>query len=117
MSRELNAEDFVKYFDSVVHYTLAPNRPIAVAQSTIHFDPMLALGEDDRLADDTRVMHRNFYPLGEVDGGYYYLTIDESGCVFLMMDHCWFVDTTFEAALDRLLTGKAARLVNGAGSW
>jgi SUKH-3 immunity protein len=115
IARHPHAHAILKEF---AYLEIGHSRPgIAVAQSTIHFDPMLALGEDDRLADYTRVMHRHFYPLGMVDGGYYHLTIDEVGWVFLMMDHCWFVDTTFEAALDRLLTGKVARLVNDEGIW
>lgn len=108
----------LKVLEEFNHLQVGQSKPgIDRAQSTIIFDPLLAIGERERFKEYENFLQRNLYPLGEVDGGYHFLAIDETEFVFLIMDDCWFVDVAFDTALDRLLLGKSLQPVDETGHW
>jgi len=90
---------------------------LELAQSTVQIDPMLAWGEDDRFADAQAAIRSDLYPLGEIDGGHAFLAIDQQGRIFIVGDIFHYVDASFDAALDRLLTGRRTLPVDEQGHW
>lgn len=78
---------------------------ITCARSTIIFDPMVADGEDDRFSEWSEEINSKLYPLGSVDNRHAFLAIDEKSRVFLVMNFMIFMDSSFDMALDKLLTG------------
>ena len=90
---------------------------IECARTSINCDPMLADGESELFREYSEQLHRKLYPIGEAHDGYYFLAIDESGTIFLLMDDLRFVHTHFEGAVENLLTGIDSLPVNDKGNW
>lgn len=57
---------------------------ITSARESFEFDPLLAFGEDDRFGDWSASLGRVLAPLGELDGGRFFLGIDEQGVIYLV---------------------------------
>ncbi|MER7756714.1 SUKH-3 domain-containing protein [Kitasatospora sp. NPDC097643] len=84
---------------------------INVAKARFHFDPELALGEEDRFADWSATLGRDIFPIGELDEGRFFLGIDEDGEIHLV--ETWVA--TFgpvQEALERLTLGIAPRRID-----
>jgi len=77
------------------------------ASARINFDPMLAVGEEDRLLDYFPALTGlNLFPLGEVDDGHAFFAISASGETFCVGDEIYGRWPTFRAALEALLLGR-----------
>ena len=87
------------------------------AKSTIELDPMLAYGEYDRFEKFEKILNRKLYPLGEAENRYYFLAVDDTGRIFLVMDDLLFVDISFDKALNRFFRGLKKKIVDSDGSW
>jgi len=90
---------------------------LELAQSTVQIDPMLGGYSEDEFAEAETLIHSALYPLGEIDGGYAFLAIDQQGRIFIVRDIFRYVDASFDAALDRLLTGRRILPVDEQGHW
>ncbi len=100
-------EPAIKVLEEFGHLKIGDWGPgIDTARMGVHIEPMLAAGEDDRFLDYARQIGSQLYTLGEAGGGHFFLAIDERGRVFLLMDDLFFVDDSFDSALDHLLIGK-----------
>jgi hypothetical protein len=74
------------------------------AREKLEFDPLLALGEEDRFADWSGLIDRTLFPVGELDHGRYFLGIDEAGEIYLVAD--WLARFgSIPQGLDRLILG------------
>ena len=82
------------------------------ARESFEFDPMLALGEDDRFRQFEERLSTRLYPLGEAGGGHVFLAISETGHVFALMDELWLVAPTIEGAIEALVRGLQLRKVS-----
>ncbi|GGU67709.1 SUKH-3 domain-containing protein [Lentzea flava] len=56
------------------------------AKEPFEFDPLLALGEDDRFGEWGASVGRVIAPLGELDRGRFFLGIDENSVIYLVAD-------------------------------
>ncbi|MFD9704138.1 SUKH-3 domain-containing protein [Lentzea sp. NPDC059081] len=52
--------------------------------SRFEFDPLLCIGEEDRFHEWSADLGSRLFPLGEFDGGRYFLGIDEERTVYLV---------------------------------
>ncbi|MEU4481733.1 SUKH-3 domain-containing protein [Micromonospora sp. NPDC023966] len=98
------AERFLAEFGGL---TVAHRGPgISQARAPFELDPLLCLGEDDRFADWSSVIHRSLFPLGELDEGRFFLGIDETGEVYLVAD--WLASYgPARQAVEKLILGVA----------
>jgi hypothetical protein len=86
-------------------------------RASLHLDPLLALGEEDRLNEYFPILaNRGFFPLGETDDGHAFLAIDRQGAVVQVMDELYAEWPTFETALESLLLGRRRASSNEAAS-
>lgn len=90
---------------------------IDTARDTVEINPMRALYENEEFARVETRLGSTLYPLGEINEGQAFLAIDEQGRTFIVGDLVFYADDTFDAALDRLLTGKRVHRVNMDGQW
>lgn len=81
-------------------------RGIHRARLVLTFDPMLALGEEDRFEEYANQVHSSLYPLGEVQNENYFIAIDEVGKIFLIMDNMIPIADNIYVAIEKLLLGK-----------
>ncbi|MBP0450991.1 SUKH-3 domain-containing protein [Kitasatospora sp. RG8] len=83
---------------------------IDVAKTRFHFDPEPVAGEEDRFADWSATVGKDLFPIGELDGGRFFLGIDENSEIYLI--ETWVA--TFgpaQEALERLILGIAPRRI------
>ncbi|MEU5902426.1 SUKH-3 domain-containing protein [Streptomyces venezuelae] len=59
---------------------------ISRAKEAFEFDPLLALGEDDRFSEWGELIGKVIAPIGELAQGRYFLGIDEDGAIYLVAD-------------------------------
>jgi len=83
----------------------------------VEINPMLGGYSEQEFAEAGVLIHSVLYPLGELDDGHAFLAIDEQGRIFIVGDIFHYVDATFDAALDRLLTGRRSLPVDEHGHW
>ncbi|MFD5753663.1 SUKH-3 domain-containing protein [Streptomyces sp. NPDC127033] len=98
------AELFLSEFGGLDVWISGPG--IDVTQTRFHFAPELAVGEEDRFADWSATVRRDIFPIGELDGGRFFLGIDETSEIYLI--ETWVA--TFgpaQEALERLILGIA----------
>lgn len=84
---------------------------IACARSDINLNPPLAKFEEDRFFSFQCLQNKQLFPLGEAHLGHLFVAIDEGGSVYLIMQLVLYVADTFDAALEVLLRGKEAKLL------
>jgi hypothetical protein len=75
------------------------------ARAPFRFDPLLALGEEDRFEEFESILQTRLYPLGDVWNGHSFLAIAEDGRVFLVGDDLFFAGNTIDEALERFILG------------
>lgn len=56
------------------------------ARERIEFDPSLTEGEEDRFHEWGELIGRKILPIGELDGGRFFLGIDEEEMLYLVVD-------------------------------
>lgn len=83
-----------------------------LARGAVVFDPILAIGEEDRFAAASRAAGSPLFPLGEAHGGHSFLGIDAQGAVYLVADDLFSVGADVHEALATILEG---RRVHGLG--
>jgi hypothetical protein len=81
-------------------------------RTPFEINPALAIGEADRLLQQSQVIKQKLYPLGEVFGGYYFLTVGEDGRVFGISDHTLLIGNSFDEALNNLIIGIKPQLIS-----
>jgi hypothetical protein len=59
---------------------------ISRAREAFEFDPLLALGEDDRFREWSELIGATLFPIGELDQGRCFLALDEAGMIYLVAD-------------------------------
>ncbi|MFB4282316.1 MULTISPECIES: SUKH-3 domain-containing protein [unclassified Nonomuraea] len=82
------------------------------APEPFELDPSLAYGEEDRFIDWSEVIGHSLYPLGELDGGRFFLGIDEVGRIYLVAN--WIACYgTIPEGLENLIRGVAPKELYG----
>lgn len=79
---------------------------IDFARATFEIDPLLCIGESDRISDFESEIGEKLYPLGECFGGYCFLGIAESGKVYSIGMADFLFGNTINEALENLILGK-----------
>ena len=99
------AESVLLEYGGLVIESHGPGRDLA--RAPLHLDPMLALGEEDRLHEYfPELAGRDLFPLGETDHGHAFLAIDRQGAVVQVMDEVYGKWSSFDEALESLLLGR-----------
>lgn len=83
---------------------------ISCARVPFELDPTLADGEDDRFSEWGQEINDSIFPIGELDGGRYFLGISSSGEMYIVADWLASLGAGVEA-LERLILGIAADVV------
>lgn len=80
------------------------------ARASVTFNPH-DVGEIElELLSLNQKLGKQFYPLGEIDGGHAILLIDELGWIYIWFDELpELIAKEFHAALERLLYGRRSR--------
>ncbi|WP_268768167.1 SUKH-3 domain-containing protein [Streptomyces yangpuensis] len=76
------AEKFLREFGGLAVGYGGPG--ITRAREPFEFDPLLALGEDDRFGEWGEIIGRCLFPLGELDHGRSFLGLDEQGELYVV---------------------------------
>jgi hypothetical protein len=79
---------------------------LGCARGSVHFDPTLALGEEDRFRAVFHEAGREMFPLGEAFGGHAFVGIDAEGRVYLIDDDVRLLGDTVYRALDSIVLGR-----------
>lgn len=82
------------------------------SRQSFRIDPALALGEEDRFTDFSRMLGTRLFPLGEA-GHEAFLALGEDGKVYALMLDLWLVGDSMEEAIEALVRGRRARLLIG----
>jgi hypothetical protein len=72
----------------------------------IDIDPSRALGERDRFDHFGPKVSSRLFPVGELEGGMSFITVDEYGRVYHVMDFIMLIGQSFDEALERQILGK-----------
>ena len=83
---------------------------VARAREPIEFDPELARGEEDRFEEWGRVIGKTILPIGELDGGRFFLGLDEDGVLYLIVDYLARFGSGTEGLKNLLLGGPIEEL-------
>ncbi|MEV8093243.1 SUKH-3 domain-containing protein [Kitasatospora sp. NPDC085879] len=83
---------------------------ISCARVPFELDPSLADGEDDRFSEWGQEVGEEIFPIGEMDGGRYFLGISSSSEIYIVADWLASLGVGVEA-LERLVRGIAADTV------
>jgi hypothetical protein len=81
------------------------------ARSDIDINPLLGQYEESRFFSFTCLQGKQLFPLGEAVLGHLFVTIDQDGNVYLIMEFVIHLAKTFDAALENLLLGKQGMLL------
>jgi hypothetical protein len=103
-----SARQVLGEFGGIATTQLAPG--VDLAREPFVLDPLLAVHEEDRFQEfrDSYGLD-DLYPLGESAGGHWFIAIDGDGRTYLLMDDIRVLGETFDAALEALAVGRAAR--------
>lgn len=102
------AQEFLGEFGGLCFPERGPG--ISSFREAFEIDPTLAVGEDDRFSGWSAHLGRNLYPLGELDGGRFFLGIDECREVYLVAD--WIARFgPANVAIEKLIYGVAPERV------
>ena len=78
---------------------------VSVARASFVIDPTLAAGEADRFEELGATIGQPVCPIGECDGGYYFLAVAPSEDTYCIMDDAWKIGSNFATALNALVSG------------
>ena len=78
------------------------------APGPIDFDPLLAIGEEDRF-QRFEEGKRKLFPLGEVDNGHAFLAVDDEGHLYVVGDELMAMGDSLEEGLSNLIHGRRHR--------
>ena len=76
------AEGFLSEFGGLSVDIHGPGR--TAARTPFELDPSLCSGEEDRFREWGVAIERSLYPLGELDGGRFFLGMDDRGLICLV---------------------------------
>jgi hypothetical protein len=85
------------------------DRGLECAPSSFDTNPMLASGEDEYIAAYEDRSGEPLFPLGEVEHGYAYLVVGESGRVYMIFDRLLILGESMREAIDGLVVGRLPR--------
>lgn len=108
------AEKFLQEFGGLIVSIGGPgtNR----AREPFELDPELAWGEDDRFSEWSESLGRRLFPLGELDGGRFFLGIDEDSEICLV--ETWVASFgPMPQALENLILGVMPRRITPTLPW
>ncbi|MFF2045096.1 SUKH-3 domain-containing protein [Kitasatospora sp. NPDC058170] len=100
------AENFLSEFGGLRVDISGPG--VTCAREPFEFDPELAIGEGGRFAELSESLGHNFFPLGEIGRGEFFLAIDEEGVIYLLGAGSKRHGKA-ELALENLITGIAPK--------
>ena len=101
-----HAETFLREFGGLTIEVRGAGQDFARSPFDVH--PQLAAGEDDRLgafASKVEEVEGSLFPLGEIDHGHEFLTMDEAGGFWSVMDEIRWLGSTPEEAIIGLVEG------------
>ena len=98
------AERFLLEFGGITVTQSGPG--VNLARSPFKIDPTLAAYQSDLFKEFGRMVDTWLYPLGEAEGGYYFLAIGENGRVYYVMQDIVLAGYTEDEALENLLIGR-----------
>ena len=78
---------------------------VECAKSKINFDPTLIDAGWERICSFAEDLGVNFSLVGEIDGGHFYLVVDEGGKLYVLLDEIYLIGGDIRSAIDNLLTG------------
>lgn len=78
------ADGFLREFGGLVVPYGGPG--VTRAREALEFDPLSAIGEDDRFAEWSETVGKSICPIGVLDQGRFFLGIDEDGMIYLVSD-------------------------------
>jgi SUKH-3 immunity protein len=105
------------------NYSEKRGRRTHLGETRIFLDPISCGGQEDSIAEESRLIGHPLYPLGEVFDDYYdpdesTILIDDLGRVFLLSFFAlYFMGETFDASLDHMIVGIKGKMVNQNGIW
>ena len=70
-------------------------------------DPMLAIGESDRICGYQKSLGSALFPIGEAENGHAFIVADERGRIYLVMDRCIILGEDVHAAIVNMIEGRA----------
>ncbi|MFC1430618.1 SUKH-3 domain-containing protein [Streptacidiphilus sp. N1-3] len=84
---------------------------VSRARESFELDPMLCIGEEDRFIEWGADLGRNFFPIGDLDGGRFFLGMDEDGEIYLI--ETWVASFgKMPQAMEGLVLGIRAEVVD-----
>jgi hypothetical protein len=98
------AKRFLSEFGGLIVDIKGPG--ISRALEPFEFDPMAALGEDDRFVEWGELIGRSLFPIGEFGHGRFFLALDQVGDIYLVADWIAHFGPSQEA-LEKLALGTA----------
>lgn len=78
----------------------------SVAREEFVIDPLLAVGEADRLREFSIALGTELFPIGEAGNGHVFLAIAPDGRVFALMEDAWLLGRTIDEAIESLIRGR-----------
>ncbi|MEU0602175.1 SUKH-3 domain-containing protein [Streptomyces sp. NPDC006393] len=103
------AEAFLQEFGGLTVSIGGPG--INRAREPFELNPELARGEDDRFSEWSDSLGRHLFPLGELDGGRFFLGIDEGSEIYLV--ETWVASFgPMPHALEKLILGVMPRRID-----
>ena len=80
----------------------------------LEFFPENAAGENENgtFGYFSKMLHKNFYPLGEITNGFFYIALDDNECLYLLGDNIIKLGDNFYQGLYMLLIGIKGKELN-----
>lgn len=103
-----SAQNFLEEFGEIS--IEASGKGVDCAKEPFIFDPSLALGEDLRFEEFSEEIGQVIFPIGEHGRGEFFLGIDESAEMYLLMDGIATLGAA-DAAIESLINGVGARKI------
>ena len=80
---------------------------LTMARQPFQLDPTLACGEEDLFKHESERLGKPLFPLGEGEGGHYYLAIADDGCIYAIGFGCIdLVGESIVSAIENLVHGR-----------
>jgi len=83
-----------------------------MAKSSIQFSPILADGEEGTFEDFSNALGVKLCPLGEVNGGYSFLAVDECGKIYILEQDIFIVGNDIQEGIETLIKGAQIQKLN-----
>ncbi|MFJ9940525.1 SUKH-3 domain-containing protein [Streptomyces erythrochromogenes] len=103
------AEEFLREFGGIYIQVSGPG--VNCMRTPFEIDPELALGEEDRFMELSHRFGCALFPIGAKEASEFFLSIDEDGTVFAVMNWLFSLGRE-EMALQHLVTGVAGERVS-----